>query len=116
MFSDVELTVNCAAELLKKTPRFDVLLTAESKGIPLAYEMSRQSGKNYFLSRKSQKLYMQNAIAVEVKSITTANLQTLYMDKNDMDQLNGKRVLIVDDVISTGASLHALTALVQTAG
>ena len=113
MFSDVELTVNCAAELLKKTPRFDVIITAESKGIPLAYEMSRQSGKNYYLARKSKKLYMVDAVAVEVKSITTSNIQTLYMDKNDLNALSGKRVLIVDDVISTGESLNALKTLVQ---
>jgi adenine phosphoribosyltransferase len=114
MFSDVELTVNCAAELLKKTPRFDVIITAESKGIPLAYEMSRQSGKNYYLARKSKKLYMVDPVAVEVKSITTSNIQTLYMDKNDLNALSGKRVLIVDDVISTGESLNALKTLVET--
>ncbi len=113
MFSDVELTVNCAAELLKKTPRFDVIITAESKGIPLAYEMSRQSGKNYYLEKKKKKLYMVDAVAVEVKSITTSNIQTLYMDKNDLNALSGKRVLIVDDVISTGESLNALKTLVQ---
>ena len=113
MFSDVELTVNCAAELLKKVPRFDVIITAESKGIPLAYEMSRQSGKNYYLARKSKKLYMVDAVAVEVKSITTSNIQTLYMDRNALDALSGKRVLIVDDVISTGESLNALKTLVE---
>lgn len=113
MFSDVELTIACAQELLKRVPEFDVLITAESKGIPLAYEMSRQSGKNYLLARKSVKLYMKNAIAVEVKSITTAKTQTLYIDNNDLDCLNGKRVLIVDDVISTGESLNALQQLVQ---
>lgn len=113
MFSDVELTVNCASELLKKVPRFDILITAESKGIPLAYEMSRQSGKNYYLARKSKKLYMKEPVAVDVKSITTANVQTLYMDKVDLDAISGKRVLIVDDVISTGESMRALEALVE---
>jgi len=112
MFSDVELTVACATELLKKVPEFDVILTAESKGIPLAYEMSRQSGKNYVLARKGLKLYMKNPIKVEVKSITTANVQTLYIDEFDIERMNGKRVLIVDDVISTGESLRALEALV----
>lgn len=113
MFSDVELTVACADALLKKVPRFDLLLTAESKGIPLAYEMSRQSGRPYYLARKSKKLYMRDPIEVKVKSITTAGVQSLYMDRSDLDALSGKRVLIVDDVISTGESLHALKTLVE---
>lgn len=112
MFSDVELTIACAEELLKKAPEFDIILTAESKGIPLAYEMARQCGKNYILARKGAKLYMKNPICVEVKSITTAKMQTLYIDQADIDKLNGKKVLIVDDVISTGESLYALEALV----
>ena len=117
MFSDVDLTVACAKELLAKVPEFDVMLTAESKGIPLAYEMARQSGKNYVLARKGLKLYMKNPIKVEVKSITTTNVQTLYIDEFDIARLNDKRVLIVDDVISTGESLRALVALVaQTTG
>ena len=69
MFSDVELTIACATELLKRVPEHDVLLTAESKGIPLAYEMSRQSGKRYILARKSKKLYMKNAVEVDRKSV-----------------------------------------------
>ncbi|MDD2954726.1 MAG: phosphoribosyltransferase family protein [Oscillospiraceae bacterium] len=116
MFSDVELTVACASELNRLAPEHDVLLTAESKGIPLAYEMSRQSGKKYILARKSAKLYMYNPVAVDVKSITTANLQTLYLDAHDMEYLRGKRVLVVDDVISTGESLNAMEALVHKAG
>lgn len=116
MFSDVELTVACARELLQRVPEHDCLITAESKGIPLAYEMSRQSGKKYILARKSQKLYMKNAVKVNVKSITTARLQELYLDIGDMDFLRGKRVLIVDDVVSTGESLAALEQLVCIAG
>ena len=112
MFSDVEMTVNCARELLKKAPEHDIILTAESKGIPLAYEMAKQEGKNYVLARKSAKLYMTNPIEVKVKSITTAKEQTLYIDELDKQRLDGKRVLIVDDVISTGESLSALEALV----
>ncbi|MEF9983193.1 MAG: phosphoribosyltransferase family protein [Oscillospiraceae bacterium] len=112
MFSDVELTINCAKELLKKVPEFDIIITAESKGIPLAYEMARQSGKNYILARKSQKLYMKKPVAVDVKSITTTKVQTLYLDECDMKNLQGKKVLIVDDVISTGESLAALEQLV----
>ena len=116
MFSDIEITTKSAEELLKKAPDFDVILTAESKGIPLGYEMARQSGKNYVVGRKSVKLYMTDPISVEVKSITTSAVQTLYLSKEDVERLNGKNVLIVDDVISTGESLRALEALVEKAG
>jgi len=116
MFSDVELTIACATELVKIVPEHDVIITAESKGIPLAYEMSRQTGKQYILARKSRKLYMKQAIEVDVKSITTESLQKLYLDIVHMDFLKGKRVLIVDDVISTGESLAALEQLVLKAG
>ena len=112
MFSDVELTVACAEALLKKCPEFDVIVTAEAKGIPLAYEMSRQSGKRYIPARKGAKLYMSDPVLVEDQSITTAAKQTLVIDKKDLDSMNGKRILIVDDVISSGGSLHALEALV----
>lgn len=113
MFSDVELTVACATELLKKCPEFDVIVTAEAKGIPLAYEMSRQSGKRYIPARKGPKLYMAKPVIVEDQSITTAAKQRLVLDKKDLEYMNGKRVLIVDDVISTGGSLHALENLVH---
>lgn len=116
MFSDVELTIKVSEELLKKLPDYDVILTAESKGIPLAYEMSRQSGKKYILARKSIKLYMQNPVGIKVKSITTSNIQTLYLDECDKSYLKGKKVAIVDDVISTGESLNALMDLVETSG
>lgn len=112
MFSDVELTVAAATQMLERAPDFDVIITAESKGIPLAYEMARQSGKNYLLARKSPKLYMKNPIKVEVKSITTATLQALYVDEEDITKMNGKRILIVDDVVSTGESMAALESLV----
>ena len=115
MFSDVELTVAAATELLKRAPEFDCLITAESKGIPLAYEMSRQSGKKYLLARKSVKLYMHDPVEVTVKSITTEKVQTLYLDGSDLAYLKGKRVLLVDDVISTGESIHALEQLVMKA-
>ncbi len=116
MFSDVEMTVEAAAELLKKAPDFDVIITAESKGIPLAYEAARQSGKNYVVARKSVKLYMTDPISVQVKSITTAAVQTLYLSQEDVARLKGKRVLILDDVISTGESLTAVEELVREAG
>ncbi len=111
MFGDVELTVACAAELLKKCPEFDVILTAEAKGIPLAYEMARQSGKRWIPARKGAKLYMQDPVVIEDESITTAGKQVLVIDRKDIDYMNGKRILIVDDVISTGGSLHALETL-----
>lgn len=116
MFSDVEITVESAKALLEKTPEFDVILTAECKGIPLAYEMARQSGKPYVVARKSVKLYMQDVVSVAVKSITTAQEQTLHLDGIKAGLLSGKRVLIVDDVISTGESLIALEKLTAAAG
>ncbi len=117
IFGDCELTMACAAELLKRAPAYDYIITAESKGIPLAYEMARQSGDaKWMLARKGAKLYMQNVFSVEVKSITTAAVQKLYLDGADAALIKGKRVLIVDDVISTGESLHALEELVHQAG
>ncbi len=116
MFSDVEITVKSAEKLIKKCPECDVIITAESKGIPLAYEMAKQLGIPYVVARKSVKLYMKNVVSVEVKSITTANVQTLYLDGSKAEMLKGKRVLIADDVISTGESLKALEKLVETAG
>ena len=116
MFSDVELTVACASELIKKCPPCDVLITAESKGIPLAYEMARQMGLKYVVARKGIKVYTIDPIEVNVNSITTANPQKLYLGRDDIDMIKGKRVLIVDDVISTGESLTALVNLVEKAG
>ncbi len=117
IFGDVELTVACARELLKKAPEYDVLITAESKGIPICYEMARQAGTNrYLLARKAPKLYMKNVFTVKVNSITTDHEQTLCLDGDDAEYMKGKRVLIVDDVISTGESLRAIEELVQQAG
>lgn len=116
MFSDVEMTVRCAEELLKKVPNdFDLILTAEAKGIPLAYEMARQSSKNYIVARKMSKLYMETPVEIEVQSITTANKQRLFLDSHEVEMLNGKRILIIDDVISTGGSVYALEKLVGMA-
>ncbi|MFI3169398.1 MAG: phosphoribosyltransferase family protein [Faecalibacterium sp.] len=111
MLGDAELTVHTAEELLKKVPEFDVLLTAEAKGIPIAHEMSRQSGKPYITARKGKKLYMEEPVVIEDQSITTAAKQMLVIDKPELESMNGKRLLIVDDVISTGGSLHALETL-----
>ena len=117
LFGDVELTERCAEELYKKAPEHDVMLTAESKGIPLIHAMCRLSGKNrYVLARKSVKLYMSDVLVCETKSITTGHVQTLYIDGSDAEFMKGKRVLIVDDVISTGGSLKSLENLVEQAG
>mgnify|MGYP002555921107 CR=1 FL=1 len=116
MFSDVELTVACAEALLKKVPEFDIIVTAEAKGIPLAHEMSRQSGKRYIPARKGPKLYMEEPVVVEDVSITTEAVQKLVIDRKDLDSMDGKRILIVDDVVSTGESMHALECLVEKSG
>ncbi|MGI6687432.1 MAG: phosphoribosyltransferase family protein [Christensenellales bacterium] len=117
IFGDVELTIACAKGLLEIAPEHDVLITAESKGIPLVYEMARQSRENrYLIARKAPKLYMKNVFSTEVTSITTVNRQMLFIDQNDADFMRGKRVLIVDDVISTGESLKAVEKLVGEAG
>lgn len=117
IFGDVEMTVNSARELLKIAPEHDIMITAESKGIPLVYEMARQSDENrYLIARKAPKLYMKNVVSTEVTSITTAKKQTLYIDSEDVEQMRGKRVLIIDDVISTGESLRAVEKLVKQSG
>ena len=107
MFGDVELTEKCAEALLEKAPEFDYILTPEAKSIPLAYEMSRLSGKKYIVIRKSVKVYMDNPVEVIDQSLTTQAKQSLYLGHEDGDQMHGKRVLIVDDVISTGGSMKA---------
>ena len=117
VFGDQELTVACAKALLEKAPQYDYLITAEAKGIPLAHEMARQSGaQKYFLARKAPKLYMTGVFSSTVKSITTEKEQTLYLDTADALLMQGKKILIVDDVISTGESLRALEILVEKAG
>lgn len=116
MFGDVEITEKAASELLKICPEHDVVVTAEAKGIPLCYEMARQGCRNYVIARKGVKVYMRNPIDAEVDSITTANHQKLYLGENDAEFLKDKRVLIVDDVISTGNSLKALENLVEKTG
>lgn len=113
LFGDVELTEACAKALLEKAPEFDYIVTPEAKSIPLAYEMSRLSGKKYIVVRKGVKVYMDNPVAYTETSITTQKEQTLYLGHEDGDLLTGKRVLIVDDVISTGESLKAVEGIVK---
>ena len=114
---DPELTTAAAKALLEKAPAYDYLITAEAKGIPLVHEMARLAGnQKYFLARKGPKLYMTGVLEVTVHSITTEKVQKLYLDTADAELMRGKRVLIVDDVISTGESLYALEQLVKQAG
>ncbi len=115
VFGHAELTEACGRALLEKAPDFDYILTAEAKGIPLAHEMARQSGKPYVVARKYPKLYMQGVFEVSVRSISTDKEQKLYLDKEEAQAMRGKRILIVDDVISTGESLAALETLVRAA-
>ena len=116
LFGDVEITEKSAEALLAKLPEFDVILTPEAKSIPLAYEMSRQSGKKYVVARKVMKVYMGNALSVDDQSITTKGMQKLYLGEADAAELKGKSVAVLDDVISTGGSLNAVVALAEQAG
>ena len=118
MFGDAEITVACAKELLKRAPeQYDYLLTAEAKSIPLIHEMARQSGASeYFVARKGMKVYLTDPIHVQVRSITTQHDQDLFLSGADAAKMKGRKILIVDDVISTGESLHALEELVHQAG
>ncbi len=117
IFGDPELTTACAKELLDRAPEYDYMISAEAKGIPLVHEMARLAGnQRYFLARKAPKLYMTGVFEAELRSITTAKDQKLYLDMSDAEQMRGKRILIIDDVISTGESLLAIEHLVKEAG
>lgn len=117
IFGDVSLTVACARALLERAPEFDLLLAPEAKSIPLIYEMAKQSGHNeYILARKQPKYYMREVFETKVRSITTEGVQSLYMDVEDAKKIKGKRILILDDVISTGESIAAVEKLVDEAG
>ena len=117
IFGDPELTTACAEELLKRAPEYDYLISAEAKGIPLVHEMARLAGnQKYFLARKVPKLYMTGVFEAKLRSITTEKDQSLFLDMADAELMKGKRILIVDDVISTGESLRAIEFLVEKAG
>ena len=117
VFGDVELTVACARELLKVMPEYDYIIAPEAKAIPLIHEVARQNGRNeYLLARKAAKAYMDGVFSVKYESITTKGTQELFMDAGDARKMQGKRVVILDDVISTGESLAAMEKLVEEAG
>ena len=117
IFGDPELTTACAAAMLEKAPEYDYMISAEAKGIPLVHEMARLAGnQKYFLARKAPKLYMTGVFEASLRSITTERDQKLYLDVADAEIMRGKKILIVDDVISTGQSLAAIEALVEKAG
>ena len=117
IFGDPELTTACAQALLEKAPEYDYMISAEAKGIPLVHEMARLAGnQKYFLARKAPKLYMTGVFEASLRSITTSNDQKLYLDVADAEIMRGKKILVIDDVISTGQSLAAIEALVEKAG
>ena len=117
ILGDTEIVRKTAPIIAKKLPEVDFIVTAEAKGIPLAYEISRVLNLNeYVVARKSVKAYMEESIEVEVNSITTTDSQKLYLNNQDAKKIKGKRVALVDDVISTGQSLKALERLVEKAG
>lgn len=117
IFGDPELTTAVAKALLEKAPEYDYMITAEAKGIPLVHELARLDGnRRYIVARKAPKLYMNDVTEVRVQSITTAHEQRLCIDGADAERMKGKRILVVDDVISTGESLKAIEALVEKAG
>ena len=117
IFGDPELTTACARQMLDRAPEYDYMISAEAKGIPLVHEMARLAGnQKYFLARKAPKLYMTGVFETTVRSITTAKEQKLYLDTADAELMRGKRILVVDDVISTGESLLAIERLVEDAG
>lgn len=117
IFGDVELTVHCAEELLRRAPEYDYMIAPEAKSIPLIYEMARQSGaENYFIARKAAKAYMSGVFETDVKTITTQGVQKLIIDTADAERIRGKRMLIIDDVISTGGAMRAVETLVEQAG
>ena len=117
ILGDTEIVRKTAPIIAKKLPEVDLIVTAEAKGIPLAYEISKVLNLNeYVVARKSVKAYMEESIEVEVNSITTTNSQKLYLNNRDAKKIKGKRIALVDDVISTGQSLKALERLVEKAG
>lgn len=111
------LTEHCAKHIAKLVQGADIVLTAESKGLQLAHCVARNLNQEFYaVARKTQKLYMQDGIKVTVQSITTKNIQTLYLSAHDANLMKGKKIAIVDDVISTGGSLQGMEELIKKAG
>jgi adenine phosphoribosyltransferase len=118
ILGDTKLVQACAKALgkLLRPVEFDVLITAEAKSIPLAYALSVETGKPYIVLRKAYKPYMGAALIAETLSITTGEPQTLILDEKDQVMLNGKKVVVVDDVISTGSTLQGMKMIMNKAG
>lgn len=117
LLGDAELAQKASEELVKQLPEADYIITAEAKGIPLVQELAgKLSMKRYFVARKSVKPYMQDPFVTEVYSVTTQKKQILCLDREESLLIKGKRIIIVDDVISTGESLAAMEKLVKSAG
>ena len=117
MLGDTEVTEAAGRALAERLPaEVDILVTPEVKAVSLAHVISRESGKPYIVIRKTQKPYMHDPLAREVVSITTGKPQTLVLDGFDVEKLRGKRVAIVDDVVSSGGTLHSITSLLEEVG
>lgn len=118
ILGDTEFVQACAKALAEKLSRveYDILVTAEAKSIPLAHALSVETNKPYIVLRKSYKPYMGAALSAETLSITTGQPQTLYIDEKDQEILKGKRVILLDDVISTGSTLQGMRLLMEKAG
>jgi adenine phosphoribosyltransferase len=118
ILGDTELTQACARALAQRLDpnTYDVLVTAEAKSIPLAYALAVETNKPYVILRKSYKPYMRNALQAETLSITTGQPQTLFLDEKDRQLVDGKRIAIIDDVISTGSTLQGMRMLIQRGG
>ena len=118
ILGDTELVVACAASLAEKLSNldYDVVVTAESKSIPLAHALSVENRKPYVILRKAYKPYMGDALSAETLSITTGKPQTLYLDEKDRELMRGKKVVILDDVISTGSTLQGMRLLIEHGG
>ncbi len=118
ILGDTELVEACARVLAQRFASipYDCLVTAEAKSIPLAYALSVHTSKPYVILRKRYRSYMGAALSVETLSITTGQPQSLYLDEKDQEILRGKRVVILDDVISTGSTLYGMRRLMEKVG
>ena len=118
ILGDTELVQACAKELREKLKdtEYDVLVSAEAKSIPLAHALSVETKRPYVILRKTYKPYMGDALKAETLSITTGQPQTLILDEKDRELIQGKKVVILDDVISTGSTLQGMRMILEKAG